>query len=78
MQEQLAGRTEALHKNIPSPVTPFTMVAPEPGQTAAEYLEILADLERQLADMARLEGRPVTVHWVIPPTDAAPASEDAS
>jgi len=118
VQEQLAGRTEALHheqrlrtdveaklqgresqvrsfqkklaadaqvvadaqialKNIPSPVTPVTMVAPrELNQLAVDYIADLVDLERQIAE---LEGSATAVHWVIPPdTDAAPASEATS
>jgi len=76
-KQTVADAQDAL-KNIPSPLT---MVAPEAGQLATDYLSVLADLELQLAEFARLEGRsaPSREVWALPPgTDAAPASEAAS
>ena len=67
----MADAQVALRKRIPSPIT---MIEPEPGQLAVDYLASLADLELQLAEIARLEGRsaPVREYWVLPTGTDAP------
>ena len=52
-------------KNTPSPVG---LVAPDPGQSAEEYLALLADLELQIVDM---EKRSAPIHWVLAPSTVA-------